>query len=355
VHLYAALGIPWLPQTFLIPVARSGEHPDEPRQDIEWAEEPARSFLDANPNAQLHHMHDPNQDRLMVQHMTYFRVKRLRLSKIYEDLICECIEPGGTIFISECDLKWPTTKLADRYVFQFGALGGADAQEFIKGGERVHNYLERYESHRRQWDPPDPDADRPEAEWGFEPAIKKDIERLARRKRYKIRRFVYENPEDMSPFVADLYRWWNKKRGVVGNRLLVESFVALEPYWTIRTGSAPFWMVFNKEASEKALRDYLDRSESFDEIFMMLFSHGVESIGLVSIEQWRQVLDRARQKSDFIAVDETTYPRHFAVLTDYHFDIRKKVRSRYPMPPSLSLDQLDDFLTISQGHSVNDA
>src|SRR6266545_332785 len=29
-HLWAALGIPWLPQTFLVPVARSGVPPDEP-------------------------------------------------------------------------------------------------------------------------------------------------------------------------------------------------------------------------------------------------------------------------------------------------------------------------------------
>ena len=35
VHLSAALGIPWLPQTFLIPLARSGIHPDEPQADAE--------------------------------------------------------------------------------------------------------------------------------------------------------------------------------------------------------------------------------------------------------------------------------------------------------------------------------
>src|SRR5215467_3527290 len=42
VHLFAALGIPWLPQTFLVPVARSGVHPDEPCQNVRWAAEPAR-------------------------------------------------------------------------------------------------------------------------------------------------------------------------------------------------------------------------------------------------------------------------------------------------------------------------
>src|SRR5205823_1621315 len=38
IHLCALMGIPWLPQTALIPVARSGVDPDEPRQDVVWAE-----------------------------------------------------------------------------------------------------------------------------------------------------------------------------------------------------------------------------------------------------------------------------------------------------------------------------
>jgi hypothetical protein len=76
VHLWAALGIPWLPQTLLIPVARSGCSLDEPVEDAQWAQDPARLLLDANPDIQLHHMNDPVQDRLMIQRMTYFRVKR---------------------------------------------------------------------------------------------------------------------------------------------------------------------------------------------------------------------------------------------------------------------------------------
>ncbi len=344
VHLYAALGIPWLPQTFLVPVARSGVHPDEPTQDVEWADETARTFLKANPDVQLHHMHDPNQDRLMIRRMTYFRAKLLRLGKAYEDFIERHLAPGGTLFVAECRLKWPTTKLDERYVFQFGALGGAEIDEFRHGGERVRKYLDRYDSHRRRWESPEPDADRPEAEWGFESSLREDIERLARRNRYRIRRIVFEEPEHLSPLVADLYRWWNIKRGVVGNRMLVESFILLEPYWTIRTGSTPYWMVFNKQSSLRSIEDYLDGADPFDEIFMMLFSHGVESVGLVSIEKWKEVLGRAKKKGEFLGVDEEAYPRDFAVFARYCYEIGKKIKSRYPAPPPLTLGQLDEFL-----------
>jgi hypothetical protein len=70
VHLAVALGAPFLPQTFLIPVRRSGVSPDDPIADMEWGRKPGRALLDANPDLQLHHMHDANQDRLMVQRMT---------------------------------------------------------------------------------------------------------------------------------------------------------------------------------------------------------------------------------------------------------------------------------------------
>src|SRR5437868_4983855 len=90
IHLCAALGIPWLPQTFLIPVRRSGIVPGDMKRDMAWGREPGRLLLQANPELQLHHMHDANQDRLMVQRMTYFRVKFLRLPEAYERFLQDC-------------------------------------------------------------------------------------------------------------------------------------------------------------------------------------------------------------------------------------------------------------------------
>ena len=145
VHLWAALGIPWLPQTFLVPVARSGVPPDEPQQEVRWAEKPARDFLAANPEVELHHMFDPNQDRLMLQRMTYFRFKWLRLPIAYRQFIERRLMPGGTIFLVECALRWPATHLNERHLFQFGALGGAVCGPLTEGvvqptyvGDRLH-------------------------------------------------------------------------------------------------------------------------------------------------------------------------------------------------------------------------
>src|SRR5438309_3286321 len=171
VHLWAALGIPWLPQTFLVPVARSGIPPDEPREEMRWAQPHADLVLRRNPDLELHHMQDPVQDWLMVQRMSYFRLKRRTLGVAYERFLRECLAPGGTIIVVECGLQWPTTRRGDRHVLQFGALGGATVDEMMYGGDRVETYLRRHGSHKRRWEPPAADGTRPDAAGGFASAV----------------------------------------------------------------------------------------------------------------------------------------------------------------------------------------
>jgi hypothetical protein len=349
VHLFAALGIPWLPQTYLMPVARHGRDPDEPKADMAWGRGPGRIFLDRNPDVQLHHMHDPNQDRLMIRRMAYFRVKWLRLAAAYERFLRETLEPGGVIVIVECGLHWPTTRVGDRHLFQFGALGGATVADYHQGGPRVAGYLARYRSRHTRWDAPRPDAESPEAEWGFAAALREDIERLASHEGWRVLGLRFEQPEELSPVVADLYRRGYRERGLDGGRLLVESFILHDPYWALRTGSVPFWMVFNTEPSAHALASYLERSEAFEEIGMMLFSHGVESVGLVPIERWRALLGRARNHGTFIGVDERAFPRDFAVFTRSRHDLLTTFRARHPLPPPLPLTVLEQLAGSREG------
>lgn len=342
-HLCAALGIPWLPQTFLIPVRQKGVPLDEPRLALEWGKGPGRRLLVANPELQLHHMHDVNQDRLMLQKMTYFRVKRLVLGDAYTRFLEETLPPGATLFLLECGQRWPASLVAERHLFQHGAVGGLAPDEYLRGSPRVAEYLKRHGSPLRRWDSPEPDAERPEAEWGFEPALRDDVERLARRRRYRLRRIVFEEPGRLSPLVADLHRWWYRRRRMLASRLLVESFILLEPWWALRTGSVPFWMTFNVESSAEAVERYLDGAEPFDEILLTLFANGTEGVGLAPIERWRAILSRAGARGRFVGVDERAFPRDFAVFVRFHRAMRR-VPGRVPMPEPLPLADLDAFL-----------
>jgi hypothetical protein len=363
VHLAAALGAPWLPQTVLIPVRRRGGHPDEPREALRAHRAAGEALLAANPGLVLHHMHDANQDRLMVAGMSYFRVKWRVLPPAYRAFLRDCLEPGGTVIVSDCEIRWPTTRVAERYVFQHGALGGATVEEFRHGSPRISDYLARYGSPHRRWDAPEPDGESPEAEWGFEPELLPGLLNAVAElngdpdggaggdahagRDARVVRLRFSSPEDLSAPVADLYRQWHRSRGLPGDRLLVECFAVLEPWWTVRTGSVPYWMVFNTQPSQRSALSYLDAmrdaGDPYDEIRLMLFSHGVDSPGLASIEMWREVLARARKIGVFTGVDTRAYPRDFACLARAHREL-SRVRGRYPMPPPMRLADARRFL-----------
>lgn len=343
-HLYCALGIPWLPQTFLMPV-RQSVHPDEPYEAMRIGLEPGRQLLDRNPELKLHHMHDANQDRIMVRTMTYMRVKRRQLGEEYRRFLEERLPPGGTIIVTECERKWPVTRVGERHVFQHGAVGGATEEEFIEGGERVAEYLERYDSPYRKWDSPQPDEEAPEAEWGFDPELLDDIRQIASERGYRILRIRFPEPQSMSPLVADLHRWWYRQRDITTNRLLCESFIVMEPYWALRTGSVPFWMEFNMEPSLKAVHEYLDRSttEPFEEIGLMLFNHGVEAVGLPTIDQWEALLQRATREGYWLGAQPDEFPLDYAQFARYHAHL-KKIPSRHPLPLTLDLETFERFV-----------
>jgi hypothetical protein len=347
VHLCAALGIPWLPQTVLIPVRQSAFAPDEPHKAMQFGAAHAPALLEANPELQLHHMHDPNQDRLMAQRLAYFRVKRLRLGQTYEQFIADRLRTGGTIILADCRLRWPTTRVGERHFFQFGGFGDASATEYREGSERVSAFLERQKSPLRCWDPPQPDTDSPESEWGFEPALAQDVERLARERGYRILRLGFAAPDDLAAPVADLHRRWYAQSGVPAHRLLVESFVLLDPWLAVRTGSVPFWTTFPIERSAVALERYLASADPYDEIRVALFAHGMSSIGVAPPERWRAVLARARRHGAFLGTRPDAFPEDFAVFARFNRELRA-IPERHPLPDPLPLTAVEEITSKLQ-------
>jgi hypothetical protein len=346
IHLAAALGAPWLPQTFLVPVRNPGKDPDDPHRDLERGRQPARALLEANPEVQVHHMHDPVQDRLMLEQMIYFRLKRLRLGPTYERFLRESVAPGGTLLLVDCRQRWPVTQIADRHLFQFGAVGGVTLEELFGGSDPVTAYLARYRTGLRRWDPPPPDGEAPEAEWGFEPALAADVKRFAGEHGYRVRRLSFDAPPDLSPLVADLYRWWYAERGLSDDRLVIETFILLEPWWTLAAGLVPLWTTFNTEDAAAPVERYLGERPPFAEIHLTLFAHGVESVGLAPSERWRAILARATRDGRFAGVDQRAYPRDFASFVRYHRAL-KDLGQRAPLPEPLPLAAVEAFLERS--------
>jgi len=342
VHLAAALGVPFLPQTFLLPVAQPQVDPDDPRHGLEAAREPARRLLEANPDVALHHMHDPNQDRLSLARMTYFRLKRQTLGPAYADFLSATLPRGATLWVTDCRLRWPVTRLGERHVFQFGALGGMTAEEMHRGSDRVAAYLARYGSPLRRWDPPVPDDEAAEAEWGLDERLLPDLRDLAERQGWRLRHLVFDQPEDLSPLVAELYRWWYRERGLPDEDLLVESFVLLEPTLTIRTRSVPYWSTFPVDPSAAALERYLDTAAPYRRIRLTLFNHGTEGVGVAPVERWEGIARRALERGELVGVDRALFPRDFASFGRFHRELRGL--PQHPAPQPLTSAELDAFL-----------
>jgi len=196
----------------------------------------------------------------------------------------------------------------------------------------------------RRWQPPEPDGRTPEAEWGFDPALTEDLERVAERSGYTLRRLVFHEPQDLSPFVADLHRWWHRRRGLPGERLLAESYVQWDPLWALRLGAVPFWLRFNME-HDLAERDaYLAAAPAYDHIHLNLFSQGLWSPGVVPVERWRQLVEsRARVRGQLVGVDEDAYPLDLGSSMRFQ-PAFASLPPRHSLPAPLTVEHIDRFL-----------
>lgn len=248
------------------------------------------------------------------------------------------------LVVVDCTLRWPTTRIDDRNLFQFGALGDATREEYRQGGPRVAGLLARYGAPVRRWDPPAADGESPEAEWGLDATLLDDIRAYAGRHRLDAHLLRFDTRQRLSPAVADLYRSWYADRGLPTGRLLVESFLLLKPRWTLRTGSVPYWTVFGTEASRAGLESYLDVSAPYDEIRILLFNHGTDSIGLADAQAWQRTAVRAGKIGVLTGVDAAAHPHDFAGFVRSHREL-SKIRRRCPMP--LPLDAADAVAALS--------
>lgn len=310
VHLATALGVPWLPQTLLIPVRWQGNDPGRPDRALEFGAAVAPPLLRRNEDIALHHMHDANQDQLMIGQMAYFRVKRQRLGAAYERFLRERLAPGAPILVLADESTWPVTKVAERHVFQVGAQGGIGPEDYDRHGVV-------------------PDTEAPEAEWGFDQTLLADAHRTG----HPVHVIRYPEPHALSGPVADLQRTWLTEAGITADRLLVESFLLIDPTRTRQAGLVPLWTMFPVESAVRTAQDYL-RSSSYRSVHIGLFPHGVESQGIAEPELWRKELGDV----DFVGVDERRYPADFAALVRYGAELRRMPRVAAPAPGTLGID-----------------
>lgn len=379
-HLYAAMGIPWLPQTLLMPVKRPKDAAIKQGQldmtaEMEWGRSAGQTLLERNPKVELYHMADPNQDQLMVRRMAYFRVKFIKMTEAYKNFLLDALEANGTIILVRCGLKWPSTKVAEHHYFQSGAVGGINAEEFIQGSTAVNEFVESQKSpltkmgetvmgkeHRTDWNAPPPNCEVPEAEWGYADGLTDDIVGFAKEHGLQIKYLDYDHPENASPLVADAYRQRMKQLRRPTDSILVESFVVMEPWLSIRYNLTPFWTAFPIKPSLDRLQEYLEIGEAFRDGFMFLFCSGADSIGLAGVDEWKRLLYShfasqdtgkkiGRDRKLLLGTEESVFPKDFGFPVRYHTELARAVgeEAQYVMPPNLPLGELEHYMMQNGG------
>ena len=314
-HLAAACGIPWLPQTMLVPVRRPGADPEDYRGAAEFGVQHAPRLLDPNPGVQLHHMHDANQDSLSASQMAYFRVKWRRLPEAYQRFLQQRLQRGAPIILVRDSSSWPVTRYGDRHVFQVGAQGGMSADEYLS-----------------RPDVPRPDDTAPEAEWGFAKPLAEAVRDWADTAGQPVIEIGYEHPQHPSAAVATAMRRWLRDHGEPAERLLVSSFIVHDPWRTVTTGSVPFWTFFPVGQAAADLAAYLNTA-AYDDVDIMLFSHGVHSRGLADARTWQQLADRARRHGRLMGTDSSAFPADFPVFVRYTKALKSLPEAVTPWQP----------------------
>jgi hypothetical protein len=122
------------------------------------------------------------------------------------------------------------------------------------------------------------------------------------------------------------------------------------PWRTITTNSVPFWTFFPVRPAAASLAAYLDR-KGYDEIDIMLFSHGVESRGMAGAASWKQLADRAKIHGRLLGVHPDQFPADFAVFARYTKALRSLPSTSRPWVP-MSIEAAVVGLTTAEGVTV---
>ncbi len=322
-HLAGAMQVPWLPGTVLVPVRRTGD-PSDVEAAMRFGIDVAAPLLDRNPDIVLHHMHDQVQDELMAAKMAYLRVKWASLPEAYARFLTDRLAPHAPVILVEDTSTWPVVRVGDRHVFQPGAQGGVDPEEYLRRPRT-----------------PTTDETAPEAEWGAAPGFGAGIARWCAEHGHPLVTLRYRGPQAPAHAVATVVRAWYRGRGENDQRLLVPSFVLGDPWLTINTASVPFWTFFSVQPALAALQDHLARSEPYREAYVMLFEHGADSLGIAPPQDWERVLADAGVRLDFLRLDRSRFPHDISFLARYGPALDGLSRARLLWSPLAVGDALD--------------
>ncbi len=254
-HLAAVLGVPFLPQPFILGL-RGGSPDDDIESHVELTSWVARRILDRNPELMAVAHFDPIHDGWLTRVISHLRLKLIALPQGYKRFIRNMLEPGGVIVYLDCHARWLQFELGEQHRYQVGGWGGIPAREFIEGSERIDRALARAGSpHRSGWrvaglEP----TSLPESEWGSEPGLERALRTFADQEGFRFQSIVGRDPHAFSTLAYRAHEILYEQQGRLPQGVVVETFTQYDPGMAIRAGLLPLWLIFNTTDSLEFLK-----------------------------------------------------------------------------------------------------
>jgi hypothetical protein len=343
-HLAAVLGVPFLPQPFILGL-RGGSPKDELDPHIELTTRVATEILDRNPGLMAIAHFDPVHDGWLTRIVSHLRLKLISLPQEYRRFIKEILEPGGAIVYLDCKARWLQFEFSERHRYQVGGWGGIPPGEFLEGSERIDEALARAGSpHKGGWKIDGVAAvDMPESEWGSEPGLAGSLKLYADQEGYRFHRLIGDDPNWFSTLAYKAHERLYKQLGRTPQGVVVETFTQYDPGLVLCGGLIPLWLIFNTTDSLSFLKT---RVLNFPSGLPIYFS------GLVTLSRTPDMVpwdDWARALSNFdmhnIGARPNRYPEDLVSLWAWSERLRKHLDPKTwdPGPATLDLDTLLDL------------
>ena len=341
--LSLALGGPFLPQAFVITLARGSFHGDA---DTYLARSMSAALRIANSDPRLMTIqhYDPVHDGWLTRFVNHLRFKLVDLPDAYAEFIRKHLQPGGHVVYLESAAQWLRYRLGERSIFQVGGWGDISAKEFLDGSPRLTAYAKRAGLRTDRWALNSQDwplENGPESEWGSEPGLSEALERFCQKEGFQFTRIHLEHPDDFSRLAFSAAKKMLAKDDRQPAGTIVECFSQFDSTAALQSGLLPLWLIFNTTDSTRYLKEM---SAQFPVDKPVFFSPLATFSLTPDMASWQTCADAIGREFINIGARASHYPADARALIKWAEPLRTWVKkNQQPVISRLTVDELAEL------------
>ena len=301
VNLAVAMGIPYLCSQFRVPVLVESGSKDDLEPYAKVVKLLGDRWTARHPWSSVCCLVDPVHDRMDMGVYAHVRSKFIEIPPVYKEFIQRHLKPRGTLIFVNVTYPWPKYRLGTRTYLQIGGLGEVTPKEYLKGSERLNQFLEiEGSNHKGGWNLLNYElVRRPESEWGVEPELKEAVLRYCKHGGYDLLYLEHSHPAGFNILAAHAMHLKHTADGGKCGGYSINIFWALCPTLILRARLISCWSTFTDRSSLKILEQQLRRlSKDFPDVPKKAVlgyywsHHGARILDVVPPGGWLEMLSK---------------------------------------------------------------